>query len=482
MSQGSQLLLSLVLLLLPHLSHSYEPNWESLDSRPLPEWYDQSKFGIFIHWGVFSVPAFGSEWFWNNWEGAKKPDYVKFIEQTERPGFHYQEYASRFDATLYRPDEWATVFANSGAQYVVLTSKHHEGFCNWNSKDIDTTWNWNAMDVGPKRDILGDLATSIKQTTSPHTHQALKFGVYHSMFEWYNPAFMQDAKNNFTTREFVTSKCIPELYDLVNKYEPDVIWSDGSWDAHSDYWTSTDFLAWLSTESTVKDTVIWNDRWGNDCMCKHGGFWTCDDRYQPGKLVEKKWENALTVDKTSWGLNRNASYADYLTTKELLDELVETVAFNGNMLLNIGPGADGTINPIFVDRLLGIGRWLKVNGDAIFNSRPWTVCQNENATHVYYTLNEELETLYALVLVWPDDNILELINVEPTDETTVRMLGNGDNTIDWYRANGMFNIEVPSMTPAQIPCEHVWVFAITKIGNLGLEKKFSVGDVTLKQA
>jgi alpha-L-fucosidase len=468
MRRQSHLLIS-ALLLLPTLTYSYEANWESLDSRPLPDWYDEAKFGIFLHWGVFSVPAFGSEWFWNWWEGARDPRYIQYVESTERPGFSYQEYAQRFDAALYRPDQWASMFADSGAQYIVMTSKHHEGFCNWDSKDVPTTWNWNVMDVGPKRDILGDLAAAVKQTTSPHTAEPLKFGVYHSMFEWYNPAYVQDQRNKFATRDFVTSKCIPELYDLVSKYEPDVIWSDGSWDAHSDYWTSTEFLAWLSTESAVKDTVVWNDRWGNDCMCKHGGFLTCDDRYQPGKLVEKKWENALTIDKTSWGLNRNASYTDYMTTKELIDQLVETVAFNGNMLLNIGPGADGTIHPIFTDRLLGMGKWLKVNGDAIFKSRPWTTCTNEDASHVYYTINEERETLYALVLQWPSDNVLVLEHVVGTESTEVRMLGNGDDdTFDWYQAGGKFNIEVPNMSPAQIPCDHVWVFALTKIGNLGL--------------
>ena len=462
------------ILLVPIVTHSYEANWESLDSRPLPSWYDEAKFGIFIHWGVFSVPAFGSEWFWNLWKGAKDPRYIDFVKLTERPGFNYQEYASRFDASLYRPDNWADIFASSGAQYVVMTSKHHEGYCNWNSKDIPSTWNWNAMDIGPKRDILGDLAVALKQATSPHTNQTLKFGVYHSMFEWYNPAYVQDQKNNFTTHDFVTQKCMPALRDLVMKYEPEVIWSDGSWDAPSDYWTSTDFLAWLSTDSTVKDTVVWNDRWGNDCMCKHGAFLTCDDHYQPGKVVEKKWENALTIDKTSWGLNRNASYTDYMTTKELIDQLVETVAFNGNMLLNIGPGADGTIHPIFVDRLIGIGNWLKVNGDAIYNSRPWSKCTNEAASNVYYTVNEERSTLYAIVLKWPTNNVLTLEHVTSTTATKVQMLGNRGDLFWWYEADGKFHIKVPTLSPSQIPCDHAWVFALTKINNWSFETEKEV--------
>jgi alpha-L-fucosidase len=96
---------------------------------------------------------------------------------------------------------------------------------------------------------------------------------------------------------------MPELYDLFRKYEPELIWSDGDWEAHSDYWQATEFLAWLANESKVKDTVVWNDRWGNDAVCRHGSFLTCNDGYRPDSLVSKKWESCNTVDRTSWGLN-----------------------------------------------------------------------------------------------------------------------------------------------------------------------------------
>jgi Alpha-L-fucosidase len=105
------------------------PSWDELDARPLPTWYDQAKLGIFIHWGVFAVPSYGSEWFWAYWKDMNPHVYGGFVNATERPGFSYQEYASRFTAELYRPEEWAQAFAKAGAQYVVLTSKHHEGFC-----------------------------------------------------------------------------------------------------------------------------------------------------------------------------------------------------------------------------------------------------------------------------------------------------------------------------------------------------------------
>ncbi len=129
----------------------YKPTWESLSTRPLPQWYGDSKIGIFIHWGVFSVPSFGSEWFWKAWQ-EKNKEYVDFMTKNYPPDFTYADFAPKFTAEFYEPDKWAEIFKASGAKYVVLTSKHHEGYTLWPSK---YSFNWNAMDVGPKRDLLG---------------------------------------------------------------------------------------------------------------------------------------------------------------------------------------------------------------------------------------------------------------------------------------------------------------------------------------
>lgn len=453
---------------------AWDANWESLDSRPLPSWYDEGKFGIFLHWGVFSVPAYGSEWFWQRWHEGH-PDYVKFIEETERKRFSYIDYAKRFDAVFYEPDYWADVFAKSGAQYVVLTSKHHEGFCNWDSRDVPSTWNWNSMEVGPRRDLLGDLSLAVKNVSSPHTNNTLRFGVYHSLFEWFNTAYRQDQASNFTKQDFVNSKTMPELYDLVNKYQPELIWSDGGVDAYSDYWQSKEFLAWYATHSPVADTAVWNDRWGRESMCNHGGFLTCADRYTPGKLVTKKWENALTIDTTSWGWNRNSTYDQYLTTEQLVHMLVETVAFNGNMLLNVGPRADGGIPNIFVDRLLGMGEWLKVNGDAIYGTRPWDVIQNETLAHTFFTTKGDL--LYAIFTEWPDESLLSLDYVHPSRTTTITMLGLEDEEIEWSTSSGAdITVHLPLLTPDIVPCDHAWVLAITDI-----ESGYRKGDIATQK-
>jgi alpha-L-fucosidase len=470
-------------------SARYDPTWESLDRRPLPEWYDDAKVGIFIHWGVFSVPSFGSAWFWYYWnDGKGEPnDYTDFVTATERPHFAYPDYAHRFDATFYDPDYWATVFAQSGAQYVVLTSKHHEGFNIWDSRTIGTTWNWNSMDVGPRRDLVGELASALRNPSvkSAQTMKPLKFGIYHSLFEWFNPLLEDDIKANLTTQHFVDTKTMPELYQLVERYGPEIIWSDGDWVGDSDYWKSRQFLAWLATNSSVRDTVVWNDRWGSDANCKHGSFFNCQDRYLPNHTIEHKWENAMTVDKYRWGWNRNARLADFLTTKELIDALVQTVARNGNILINVGPAADGTISPVMVDRLAGLGDWLLVNGQAVYGTKPWKVCDQDRNSDVYYTRDKDL--LYAHLTKWPSDNQVPLYCPQFSNDTQLFILGlQGAAAADGKSVElspprseeasapssssrslqDAFTVVLPYLNPAMIPCQHVWVIAMTAIKNL----------------
>jgi alpha-L-fucosidase len=192
--------------LLPQLALAqYAPTWESLDSRPLPAWYDQAKIGIFIHWGVFSVPSFGvpsggasGEWFWKELSDGV-PAYVDFVRASEAPSFQYMDYAARFDAIFFNATQWLELFRASGAKYIVPTSKHHEGFCNWPSA---TSFAWNSMDVGPHRDLIGELANATRAA-------GLHFGVYHSMFEWFNPLYLADKAANFTTNSFVVGKTLP---------------------------------------------------------------------------------------------------------------------------------------------------------------------------------------------------------------------------------------------------------------------------------
>ncbi|XP_056332472.1 plasma alpha-L-fucosidase [Danio aesculapii] len=444
--------LSVFLLLIGGCVCQYQPTWESIDSRPLPEWFDQAKFGIFIHWGVFSVPSFGSEWFWWYWQGQKWPSYVKFMEQNYPPGFTYTDFAPQFTAEFFDPNEWVDIFASSGARYIVLTTKHHEGFTMWGSK---YSWTWNAVSVGPKRDLVDDIATALRTRTD------LRLGLYHSLFEWFNPMFKSDSDNKFKTNVFPTAKTLPELYELINKYKPDLLWSDGDGDAPDQYWNSTGFLAWLYNQSPVRETVVTNDRWGYGSICNHGGYYTCTDRYNPGHLVKHKWENCLSIDQKSWGYRREARLSDYLSTEQLIGSLVETVSCGGNLLLNVGPTHDGRIVPIFEERLRQMGQWLKVNGEAIYNSSAWRV-QNDTATPgVWYTINQQSGAIYAIFLSWPADGIVVLTDpVVSAAKTQVALLGSGSVTWQSTTPTGL-KVKLPPLTTSQMPWSSAWTLRLT---------------------
>ncbi|XP_069751855.1 tissue alpha-L-fucosidase-like [Narcine bancroftii] len=429
----------------------YQPNWESLDSRPLPRWYDESKFGIFIHWGVFSVPSFGSEWFWWNWKGLHNPKYMAFMANNYPPGFEYSEFAPEFAASLFDPEQWAELFQDSGARYVVLTSKHHEGFTNWGSS---VSWNWNSIDTGPHRDLVGDLEAAVRK-------RKLYYGVYHSLFEWFNPLFLYDKKNKFKTQKFVVGKTLPELYDLVLRYKPDIIWSDGAWEAPDTYWNSTGFLAWLYNDSPVKDTVVTNDRWGIGCACKHGGFFNCADKYSPRKLQNHKWEMCTSVDKSSWGYRRNMRVNDVMDLPSIITNLLDTICYGGNFLLNIGPTKDGTIPPIFEERLRGLGQWLRVNGEAIYASTPWRV-QKENSTHIIWYTSKG-PSVYAMFTKWPTDNILELESPKTSPNTSVTMLGI-QQPLKWKTSptKGIL-IFLPPFPQLSVPSKNGWTLKMERV-------------------
>uniref|UniRef100_A0A8D0GGJ7 Alpha-L-fucosidase n=1 Tax=Sphenodon punctatus TaxID=8508 RepID=A0A8D0GGJ7_SPHPU len=458
MSQPAGCILPLLaLLLVPPQGSSarYDPTWESLDSRPLPTWFDEVKFGIFIHWGVFSVPSFGSEWFWWYWQKEKRQPYVKFMDTNYPPRFSYEDFGPLFTAEFYDANHWADILKASGAKYVVLTSKHHEGFTLWGSK---YSWNWNAVDLGPKRDIVAELAMSIRNKTDLH------FGLYHSLFEWFNPLFLKDAASIFTTRNFPSAKSLPELYEIVSKYQPEILWSDGDGDAPDTYWNSTGFLAWLYNDSPVRDTVVTNDRWGAGRICKHGGYYTCSDRYNPGHLLPHKWENCMTIDKGSWGYRRNAQLSDYLKIEELVTQLVKTVSCGGNLLMNIGPTHDGRIAAIFEERLRQMGVWLGVNGEAIYGTKPWRA-QNDTLTPgVWYTFKPKEDLIYAIFLHWPISGTLVLGEPKTiAGKTEVKLLGHGD-LLKWISLGekGMV-VNVPQIAFHQLPCPWGWTLQLTNV-------------------
>jgi len=418
----------------------------------LPAWFDQSKFGIFIHWSTFSVPSFKTEWYWWNLDGAKDPQTVAFHDRVYGPNFTYPQFGPLFTAELWNPDQWADLFLASGAKYIVLTSKHHDGFCNWPSAN---SWNWNSKDTGPHQDNVGMLTAAVRS-------RGLIMGLYFSQFEWFNPLFLQDKANNGTTKYYQGAVSYPQMLDLVNTYQPEVIWSDGDWEMPDTYWGSQEFLAWLYNESPVKETVVVNDRWGAGDPCHHGGYYTCADRYNPGTLQNHKWENALTLDLSSWGYNRLTTLDGYMTIQQVLFQLASTVACGGNMLLNVGPTKDGLILPIFEERLRQIGAWLTINGESIYNTTPWRI-QNETSNQVWYTSTKS--AVYAIALAWPGNQQLALSSPKATSSSVVTILGSSIKLGVTPKASGGITIDLPEeyVNPSLLTSQWAWVFKLVNV-------------------
>lgn len=429
----------------------YSPDWPSLNSREIPVWYKDAKFGIFIHWGLYSVPAwatnsnadgFGSnyaEWYWQRLHAPNlkiHKEFAAFHDSVYGKNFSYQEFAPLFKCELFNPDQWADIIKSSGAKYVVLTSKHHDGFTLWPSKQ---SWNWNAKDVGPHRDLAGEVAVAVKQ-------KGLQMGFYYSLYEWFNPLY----KTN--VNRYVDEHMLPQLRDIVNTYKPDIVWADGQWEHSDTVWKSREFLAWLFNESPVKDRVVTNDRWGGGAG--NGGFTTTE--YGKGTFdPNKTWEECRGIGE-SFGYNRNENLEQYLSSKQVLHTLIDVVARGGNLLLNIGPAADGTIPVIMQQRLKDIGDWLQVNGEAIYGSTAWSGAAKNTSKQIAFT--QKQTNLYAIAKEWVNE--FEIKDI-PEGVKSVSLLGYSGKVVFKQKGNTVI-IKAPAINPGNNPCEFAWVYKIQR--------------------
>lgn len=424
----------------------YSAAWESIDSRPNPQWFQDAKFGIFIHWGVYSVPAWGpkgryAEWYWHDMQD-KNGQTWKFHVATYGKNFQYQDFAPMFKAELFDPKQWADLFVRSGARYVVLTSKHHEGFCMWPSAQ---SWNWNSVDIGPHRDLCGELIEAIRA-------RGIRAGFYYSLYEWFHPLYLSDV------HKYVDAHMLPQLKDLVERYKPDILWPDGEWDHPSEVWRSAEFLAWLFNESSAPKDIAVNDRWGKECRNTHGGFATPEYGHIPegkGLTQQERFEECQGMGR-SFGYNRNEAVGDYRTATELIHLLADNVSRGGNLLLDIGPSADGRIPEIMQERLVDMGQWLAVNGDAIYGTRRWR--ETAEGDLVRYTTKNGI--VYVICLQWPGRE-LALSAPEPEPSATVCLLGRESEPLSWRIEHGKMIISIPPLSVAEVPCGHAYVLKLT---------------------
>jgi len=456
-------------LSLSTLAQSYENTWESLDSRPIPTWFEDAKFGIFIHWGVYSVPAWRklepglyasyAEWYYARVMFNPDNGGEEFHNKNYGVDFEYRDFGPLFKAELFDPDFWADLFKRAGANYVVLTSKHHDGYCLWPTKSPFKT-NWNSMDVGPKRDLVGDLTDAVRK-------KGMKMGLYYSNIEWesnwthrtesgyYLPEWVVE-RYKIPEDVYVDMHMNPQLKELVMSYEPSLIFADGGeWDGSDGYWRTRDFLAWLYNDSPVRNEVVVNDRFARDMPGNHGDYYSSE--YQDTEAVNSghPWEENRGIGG-SYGFNRAENIDDYNSSEELIHELIDIVSRGGNLLLNVGPTADGRIPVIMQQRLLDIGDWLKVNGEAIYGSRKREVSSLVNGEQkLYFTTNAG--SIYCLFDQWNKKIEMDLLDSEKVNN--VSLLGwKGD--ISWRTEGEKLQIQLPEMGLDEIPCHHAWSLKI----------------------
>ena len=303
-------------------------------------------------------------------------------------------------------------------------------------------------------------------------------GYYYSLYEWYNPLWLSDKQR------YIRDYMFPQFKDLVTHYKPSIIFADGEWELPSTEWHAAELLAWLFNESPVKDSVVINDRWGSDTRHKHGGYWTTE--YTAGMSgLDHPWEESRGMG-FSYGYNRAEQLQDYHTQRELVLMLVDIVSRGGNLLLDIGPAADGTIPVIMAERLHQIGDWLKVNGEAIYGTRPWKETRQWSAGEmpkVQYNndfnsgydvskLSGEPENgkavieafftakghdVYAVLPRWPQHDLL-LKNMSGIKAVT--LLGSSQPLKFEAKQNGV-KIDVPAL-PKDLMDQPAWVLKISR--------------------
>ena len=361
----------------------YRDNWESLSAYQVPEWYRKAKFGIFIHWGIYSVPAFGNEWYSRNMYVQDSPEYKHHIETYGKQSeFGYKDFIPMFTAEKFDAEEWAELFRSAGAKYVVPVAEHHDGFQMYRSEIS----HWNAYEMGPHKDVLGELSQSCRDRgieigASSHRVEHWFFMGHGMEFDsdihepmergdFYWPAMPERNHQDLYSQPMPTEEFLQDWLvrtcEIVDRYHPKIVYFDW-WIQHS---SVKPYL--------MKFAAYYYNRaaeWGSDAVInyKHDAFLfgTAVPDVERGQFADVKpyfWQTDTSVALNSWGYTKNNQYRQ---ASEIICDLVDIVSKNGCLLLNIGPKPDGTVPEEDKNLLLEIGQWLKTNGEAIYNTQVW---------------------------------------------------------------------------------------------------------------
>jgi alpha-L-fucosidase len=409
-------------------SGKYLPTLDSLNSHPLPEWYANAKVGIFVCWGPYSVPGWAplshpdhdfnatsfiinnpyAEWYYN----------VMRIDGSPTQAYHRQHYGDSYnyynfvpifnrEAARWNPDDWARIFRQAGARYVVLTSKFHDGFTLWPTATHNPTLPLDRQHA--TRDIVGELNKAV-------VGQGMRMGIYYSGgFDWtFVPGPIRTAADYETVKpqsEAYGEYAFTQIRELMERYRPSLLWNDIDWpksgralQVEADYYNA------------IPDGVV-DDRFG----IQHFDFTTAEYR-RVDKLVAKKWEENRGLGR-SFGYNRAEGEAETIAPADLIALLVDVVSKNGNLLLDVGPEADGTIPPVQMERLQALGDWLDQNGEAIYDTEPWTVAEGKSVEGDDLRFTRKGADLYVTVLGNPKAGTLTIQNLPREKGIQASLLG-----------------------------------------------------------
>jgi len=454
----------------------YQPTKESVDKHPVPEWYHDAKFGIFIHWSLSCVPAFAptdkgdimdilrnegsramfanqpySEWYLNSLRIKGSPAHEHHVK-TYGAGFDYYEFAKDFNAALdaWDPAGWADLFKQVGARYVVLVTKHHDGFLLWPSEHL------NPMKPGlhASRNVVAELTREVKA-------RGMRMGFYYSSpYDW---TFTQKPITDLATglarmagsseyREYANS----HWYELIDSYEPSVLWSDIGYpggvninEIFAHFYNKTPEGVvnerWGQVPRLVKPFVfVPGIRQGINWIART--LWLQGHTSPPGvhydyttpeyttlsEVSEEKWECVRGIGK-SFGYNREEVPDDYMSVSDLVRLLVDIVSKNGNLLLNVGPKPGGKIPEVQVDRIKGVGAWLSVNGDAIYGTRPWKRAEGQTADGPAVRFTSKPGSLFAILMETPQGPEITIESLKAANGMRVELLGY-EKPLDWEQA------------------------------------------------
>ncbi|MGC2403901.1 MAG: alpha-L-fucosidase [Acidobacteriaceae bacterium] len=434
----------------------YEATDASLDQHPLPAWYGDAKLGIFIHYGLYSVPGWApvshqnhdftsqdyimnnpyAEWYLNSMRIIGSPTW-HYQQDHYGANANYYDFVPVFDGQnkKWNPDTWAQVFKDAGARYVVLTTKHHEGYTLWPSKIPNPILPANRQHA--TRDIVGELTQAVRK-------QGMRMGLYYSGgYDWTFNAGPISAREDYETvkpQSAAYGKYVDAQYrDLIERYHPAVLWNDIGYPK-----TGNPRQIQAEYYDAVPDGVV-DDRFS----IKHADF--VSPEYQVmHEIQKKKWEECRGLGQ-SFGYNRAEGEEETIKPDALVYLLVDIVSKNGNLLLDVGPEADGTIPAIQVDRLKALGAWLKQNGEAIYGTQPWTRAEGK-AQDLEVRFTRKGAVLYAVLMGQPHGGSVTIKDLSLPAKTSVSLLGGGEG-LSWQKQGADVTVKLP----AQLPGKYAYV-------------------------